>query len=120
MNGRALRKYRCKIEGGAWLGRPRARHYAVRTDSEMEMTMLDSCPDTAPTQEGQPAGDFFRWKSRDLEKLEALQRLQLEERKYLESIERNGATGRAVEFLWSIVESREIEIRTLQGMAQTG
>ncbi len=84
------------------------------------MTMLDSCPDAALTQEGRSAGDYFCWKPPGLERLEALQRLQIEERKYLESIERNGATGRAVEFLWSIVESREIEIRTLQAKTQTG
>jgi hypothetical protein len=86
----------------------------------MEMTTLESAPDATLAQESRSAGDFFCWKSPGLEKLAALQKLQVEERKYLESIERNGATGRAVEFLWSIVESREIKIRTLQAKAQTG
>jgi hypothetical protein len=48
------------------------------------------------------------------QKLEGLRSLQIEERRYVESIERNGATGRAVNYLRSRIEARELEIKALQ------
>jgi hypothetical protein len=47
------------------------------------------------------------------QKLEDLRSLQIEERQYVESIERNGATGRAVNYLRSRIDARALEIEAL-------
>jgi hypothetical protein len=78
------------------------------------MTMLDGAlPQTKP-QDRQSVANFLHWKFPDLKRLENLRSLQTEERKYLDAMERNGATGRAVEYLRSMLEAREMEIRALQ------
>ena len=48
------------------------------------------------------------------QKLEELRSLQIEERKYVDTLERRGATGRAVNFLHERIGSREAEIRELE------
>jgi hypothetical protein len=59
--------------------------------------------------------DFvYRVHVREFQKLGDLKKLQAEERGYLAFIERNGSTGRVVEYLRSMVDNREIEIRTLE------
>ena len=78
------------------------------------MTMLDGALPKIKQQDRQPVANFLHWKFPDLKRLENLRALQAEEQRYLDSMERNGATGRAVEYLRSILESREAEIRALQ------
>jgi hypothetical protein len=78
------------------------------------MTMLDGALPKTKQQDRQSVANFLHWKFPDLKRLENLRALQTEERKYLDSMERNGATGRAVEYLRSILETREMEIRALQ------
>ena len=58
--------------------------------------------------------DFVHGEFADVKKLDDLKKLQTEERGYLAFIERNGSTGRVVECLRSMVDNREIEIRTLE------
>jgi hypothetical protein len=58
--------------------------------------------------------DFVYGEFPDVKKLGDLKKLQAEERGYLAFIERNGSTGRVVEYLRSMVDNREIEIRTLE------
>jgi hypothetical protein len=48
------------------------------------------------------------------QKLEELQSLQIEERKYVDTLERRGATGRVVNYLHDRIGSREAEIRELK------
>jgi hypothetical protein len=48
------------------------------------------------------------------QKLEELRSLQIEERKYVDTLERGGATGRAVNYLHERIGSREAEIRELE------
>jgi hypothetical protein len=79
-----------------------------------QVTMLESDLAAAKKQDRKSVADFLYWRFPDLKRLEDLRKLQREEREYLESIERNGATGRAVEFLRSMLDSREIEIKALQ------
>jgi hypothetical protein len=55
----------------------------------------------------------LHWNFPDQKRLGELCLVQADDRNYLESIERNGATGRVVELLRSMVESREIEINAL-------
>jgi hypothetical protein len=74
------------------------------------MTMLDG----ALPKTKQSVANFLHWKFPDLKRLENLRALQTEERRYLDSMERNGASGRAVEYLRSMLETREMEIRALQ------
>jgi hypothetical protein len=78
------------------------------------MTMLDGAAPQTRQQDRQSVANFLYWKFPDLKRLENLRTLQTEERKYLDAMERNGATGRAVEYLRSMLESREMEIRALQ------
>jgi hypothetical protein len=78
------------------------------------MTMLDGASPKTKQQDRQSVANFLHWKFPDLKRLENLRSLQAEERAYLESIERNGATGRVVEYLRSLLDSREMEIRALQ------
>jgi hypothetical protein len=78
------------------------------------MKMFDGAAPETEQQERQSVADFFHWKFPDLKRLESLRSLHREERAYLDSMERNGATGRVVEELRRMLESREIEIRALQ------
>ena len=48
------------------------------------------------------------------QKLEELRSLQIEERKYVDTLERRGATGRVVNYLHDRIGSRESEIRALE------
>ena len=75
--------------------------------------MLDGALPRTKQQDRQPVANFLHWKFPDLKRLESLRALHAEERKYLDFMERNGSTGRAVEYLRSILESREAEIRAL-------
>jgi hypothetical protein len=45
--------------------------------------------------------------------LEKLRRLQIEERKYVDTIERRGTTGRVVNYLRSRIDLRELKIKVL-------
>ncbi len=47
-------------------------------------------------------------------KLEELQNLQIEERRYVDTLERRGATGRVVNYLHDSIGSLEAEIRELE------
>jgi hypothetical protein len=78
------------------------------------MTMLDGASPRTKQQDRQAPANFLHWKFPDLKRLENLRALQTEERKYLDSMERNGATGRVVEYLRGMLDSRETEIRALQ------
>jgi hypothetical protein len=78
------------------------------------MTMLDGALPKTKQQDRQSVANFLHWKFPDLKKLENLRALQAEERHYLDSMERNGATGRAVEYMRGLLEAREMEIRALQ------
>jgi hypothetical protein len=66
----------------------------------------------------QTVDEFAYCKFPDQRRLDDLLNLQREERNYLEFIERNGATGRVVEFLRSMVEARELEIKALRTNGQ--
>jgi hypothetical protein len=81
------------------------------------MTMLDGALPKTKQQDRQSAANFLHWKFPDLKRLENLRTLQTEEREYLDSIERNGATGRVVECLRSMLDSREIESERSRRMA---
>ena len=48
------------------------------------------------------------------QQLEELRSLQIEERRYVETLERRGATGRVVNYLHDRIGSREDEIRALE------
>jgi hypothetical protein len=48
------------------------------------------------------------------QKLEELRSLQIEERKYVDTLERRGATGRVVNYLHDRIGSQEVEIRALE------
>ena len=48
------------------------------------------------------------------QRLDELRSLQIEERKYVDTLERRGATGRVVNYLHDRIGSREVEIRTLE------
>jgi hypothetical protein len=78
------------------------------------MTLLDDGPPEIEHRDRESAVDVRYLKGIDLETLESLQDTQLHERRYLQSIERNGGSGRVVEFLYSQVEQRELEIIELR------
>jgi hypothetical protein len=78
------------------------------------MTTLSAASPKTKQEDRQSVVNFARWQFPDVKRLEELRNAQREERHFLEFIERNGATGRAVEFLRSIVDSREREIQELQ------
>jgi len=87
----------------------------VRIDSEIEVTLLDDTPPETKQRDQELVGDDFRNHKGDaLERLENLLRIQAEERRYLQSIERNGGTGRVVEFLCGRLELLESEIVELK------
>ena len=65
------------------------------------------------SKEQQAVTDLLRKNFPDLKHLEELRRVQAHDRKYLEFLERKGVTGCVVELLYSMVDSREIEINTL-------
>jgi hypothetical protein len=48
------------------------------------------------------------------QKLEELRSLQIEERKFVDALERRGATGRVVNYLHDSIGSRETEIVELE------
>ena len=78
------------------------------------MTMLDGASPKTKQQDRQSVANFLHWKFPDLKRLENLRALQTEERNYLDPMERNGATGRTVEYMRSLLASREMEIKALQ------
>jgi hypothetical protein len=78
------------------------------------MTPLSAASSKSKQQDRHSVTNILHWKFPDLKKLEELRNIQREEGDYLEFIERNGATGRTVELLRSIIDSREIEIRALR------
>jgi hypothetical protein len=45
--------------------------------------------------------------------LEELRKLQIEEQKYVDTIERRGTTGRVVNYLRSRIDLRDLEIKVL-------
>jgi hypothetical protein len=89
----------------------------LAADSQMGMAMLfDPSLETRP-QPDETADDLHR-KLAEITRLEELRTLQREERNYVEAIERNGGTGRVVDFLWSRLDSLETEIKALQANSQ--
>jgi len=52
------------------------------------------------------------------QKLEELQSLQIEERKFVDALERRGATGRVMNFLHDRIGSRQAEILELEAALQ--
>ena len=74
--------------------------------------LFDPPSEIGPPQE-QPVEEL-RQKSPALTRLEELRALQREERNYVEAIERNGGTGRVVDFLWSRLDALETEINEIQ------
>jgi hypothetical protein len=78
------------------------------------MTMLDGASPVTKRQNRQSVANFVDWRFPDLKALEGLRKVQTEEREYLEYIERNGASGRVVEYLRGILDSRETEIKALE------
>jgi hypothetical protein len=80
--------------------------------------MLEDSTVTVKEHDRQSADNFVYCEFPDQRRLDDLLRLQREERNYLEFIERNGATGRVVEFLRSMVEARELEIKALRTNGQ--
>jgi hypothetical protein len=78
------------------------------------MTLLDDGPPASDHQDRESVEDVAYRKGAGLETLESLQDIQLQERRYLQSIERNGGTGRVVEFLRDRVEQHELEMIELR------
>jgi hypothetical protein len=90
---------------------------ALAADSQMGMAMLfDPSLETRPQSD--EAVDDLRRKLANLRRLEELRAVQKEERNYVEAIERNGGTGRVVDFLWSRLNSLEMEINELQARSR--
>jgi hypothetical protein len=90
---------------------------ALAADSQMGMAMLfDPSLETRPQSD--EAVDDLRRKLANLRRLEELRAVQREERCYVEAIERNGGTGRVVDFLWSRLDSLETEINELQASSR--
>jgi len=58
--------------------------------------------------------NFLYWNISDLTALVDLRALQMEERKFHETIVRKGATARVIKYLECVVVSRDIEMRMLQ------
>jgi hypothetical protein len=80
--------------------------------------MFEDSAVAASEHDRQSLDEFVYCKFPDQRRLDDLLNLQREERDYLEFIERNGATGRVVEFLRSMVDAREREIKALRTNGQ--
>jgi hypothetical protein len=76
--------------------------------------MFEDSAVAASEHDRQSVDNFAQRKLPDQRRLDDLLNLQREEQDYLAFIERNGATGRVVEFLRGMVDARALEIEALR------
>jgi hypothetical protein len=76
--------------------------------------MFEDSAVAASAYDRQSIDGFVRSKFPDQSRLDDLLNQQKEEQGYLAFIERNGATGRVVEFLRGMVDARALEIDALR------